>query len=95
LNSITPADHIRWREMSVTYRVPVSIIDRWGLASAQVSLGVRNLALWVNDQFKGMDPEVTLNGRCDGGLDCNFLDNTDGWQVPIPRRITFSTRVSF
>jgi hypothetical protein len=47
-----------------------------------------------------MDPENTLNGRCNvgtgtGGLDCNFLDATDGWQVPIPRRITFSTRVSF
>jgi TonB-linked SusC/RagA family outer membrane protein len=95
LNSIDPADHIRWRELSLTYRVPVSIIDRWGLASAQVSIGARNLALWVNSAFKGMDPEAQISGRCDGGLDCNFLDATDGWQVPIPRRITFSTRVSF
>jgi TonB-linked SusC/RagA family outer membrane protein len=95
LNSIDPADHVRWREASLTYRVPTSFIDRWGLASAQISLGARNLGLWVNNKFKGMDPEATLNGRCDGGLDCNFLDATDGWQVPIPRRITFSTRVSF
>jgi TonB-dependent starch-binding outer membrane protein SusC len=100
LNSINPADHVRWRELSLTYRVPTSFIDRWGLASAQFSLGARNLALWVNDRFTGMDPETTLNGRCNGGagsggLDCNFLDATDGWQVPIPRRITFSTRVSF
>ncbi len=95
LNSITPADHIRWREASVTYRVPVSFVERWGLASAQISLGARNLALFVKDEFKGMDPEVILSGRCNAGLDCNFLDATDGWQVPIPRRITFSTRVSF
>ena len=100
LNSITPADHMRWRELTLTYRVPVSFVERWGLASAQLSLGGRNIALWVNDKFKGMDPEVTLNGRCNastgqGGIDCNFLDGTDGWQVPIPRRITFSTRVSF
>ena len=95
LNSIDPADHIRWREVTLTYRVPTSLIDRWGLASAQISLGARNLALWVNESFKGMDPEVTLAGRCNGGLDCNFLDATDGWQVPIPRRVTLSTRVSF
>jgi TonB-linked SusC/RagA family outer membrane protein len=100
LNSIDPADHIRWRELSLSYRVPTSFIDRLGLASAQLSVGARNVALWVNDRFKGMDPELTLNGRCNAttgtaGLDCNFLDATDGWQVPIPRRITFSTRVSF
>jgi TonB-linked SusC/RagA family outer membrane protein len=95
LNSINKADHIRWRELSLTYRLPTSLIDRWGLASAQFSVGARNLKLWVNKDFKGMDPEVTLSGRCNGGLDCNFLDATDGWQVPIPRRITFSTRVSF
>ncbi|MEX2285057.1 MAG: TonB-dependent receptor, partial [Gemmatimonadota bacterium] len=95
LNSIDAADHIRWRELSLTYRLPTSFIDRWGLAGAQVSLGARNLKLWTNSAFKGMDPEASINGRCDGGLDCNFLDATDGWQVPIPRRITFTTRVSF
>jgi TonB-linked SusC/RagA family outer membrane protein len=95
LNSINAADHIRWRELSLTYRVPTTFIDRWGLASAQISVGARNLGLFVNDEFKGMDPEATLNGRCNGGLECNFLDATDGWQVPIPRRITLSTRVSF
>ena len=95
LNSIGAADFIRWRELSLTYRVPLSIIERWGLASAQLSVGARNLKLWVNSDFKGMDPENNINGLCNGGLDCNFLDSTDGWQVPIPRRITFSTRVSF
>ena len=95
INSINAADFVRWRELSLTYRVPVSVVERWGLASAQVSLGARNLALWVNSAFKGMDPENNISGRCDGGLECNFLDATDGWQVPIPRRITLSTRVSF
>jgi hypothetical protein len=95
INSINKADFIRWRELSLTYRAPVSFVESLGLASATFSLGVRNIALWVNGDFKGMDPENNINGRCDGGLDCNFLDGTDGWQVPIPRRITFSTRVSF
>ncbi|MGH7501616.1 MAG: SusC/RagA family TonB-linked outer membrane protein [Longimicrobiales bacterium] len=95
LNSINAADFIRWRELSLTYRVPISFVERFGLASATFSVGARNLGLWVNSAFKGMDPENNINGRCDGGLNCNFLDGTDGWQVPIPRRITFSTRVSF
>ncbi|HUF70333.1 MAG TPA: SusC/RagA family TonB-linked outer membrane protein [Longimicrobiales bacterium] len=95
INSINPADHVRWRELSVTYRVPTPFVARFGLASAQLSVGARNLALWVNDAYTGMDPEAVTNGRCDAGLDCNFLDNTDLWQLPIPRRITFSTRVSF
>jgi TonB-linked SusC/RagA family outer membrane protein len=95
LNSINPADFVRWRELTLTYRVPVSFIDRFGLAGATISVGARNLALWVNDAYTGMDPEAVTNGRCNGGLDCNFLDATDLWQIPIPRRITFSTRVSF
>ncbi|HEX6308543.1 MAG TPA: SusC/RagA family TonB-linked outer membrane protein [Longimicrobiales bacterium] len=95
LNAINTADHIRWREMSLTYRVPTSLIDRFGLASMQLSFGARNLALWVDQAFTGMDPEAVTNGRCNGGLDCNFLDATDLWQVPIPRRYTLSTRVSF
>jgi TonB-linked SusC/RagA family outer membrane protein len=95
LNSINPADHVRWRELTLTYRLPTAVIDRLGLASADLSFGARNLALWVNDKFTGMDPEAVTNGRCNGGLDCNFLDSTDLWQLPVPRRFTFSTRVSF
>jgi TonB-linked SusC/RagA family outer membrane protein len=95
LNSINPADFIRWRELTLTYRVPISFVERFGLSSATVSVGARNLALWVNSAYTGMDPEAVTNGRCDGGLDCNFLDATDLWQLPVPRRITLSTRVSF
>jgi hypothetical protein len=95
LNSINPSDYVRWRELTLTYRVPTSFADRLGLASAQISIGARNLAMWVNDAFTGMDPEAVTNGRCNGGLDCNFLDATDLWQIPVPRRVTISTRVSF
>ena len=95
LNSINPADHMRWRELTLTYRLPTTILDNLGLASGELSFGARNLALWVHDEFTGMDPEAVTNGRCNGGLDCNFLDATDLWQVPVPKRFTISTRVSF
>ncbi len=95
LNGVYPADFIRWRELSLTYRVPTSFVDQLGLASAAITLGGRNLALWVNDQYPGMDPEGNVNSRCNGGLDCNFLDSTEGWGIPIPRRYSLSMRVSF
>lgn len=95
LNSTYNANHVRWRELSLTYRVPTNFVDRFGFSTASVNLGVRNLHLWVSDEYPGMDPETNALGRCNGGTDCNFLNSTEGWSVPIPRRFTFSTRVTF
>jgi hypothetical protein len=95
INSIKPADFIRWRELSLTYRLPMSLVDRLGVASAAVSFGARNLAMWLNDAYPGMEPEGNILGRCNGGLDCNFLNGTEGWGIPVARRYTVSTRVSF
>ncbi len=95
LNGVNPADFVKLREISLSYRVPSSFVEQWGLGTATLTLGARNLATWVNGAYPGMDPEGNVLGRCNGGLDCNFLDSTEGWGVPIPRRITFSTRVTF
>lgn len=94
LNAIKPADFVRWRELSLTYRVPLSLIEQFGLTSAVLSVGARNLKLWVNDQYPGIDPEINLYSRCNGGLDCNFA-SVEAFGVPMTRRFTFSTRVSF
>jgi hypothetical protein len=45
--------------------------------------------------YPGMDPETNVIGRCNGGLSCNFLQGTEGWALPLPRRFTLSTRVTF
>ena len=95
LNMINPADWVRLRELSLTYRMPSDFIAGLGLNTATVSLGVRNVGLAVNNRFTGMDPEGQILGRCNGGLNCNFLQSVEGWGIPIPRRITFSTRVTF
>jgi TonB-dependent starch-binding outer membrane protein SusC len=95
LNSIKPADFVRWREVSLAYRLPPAVTDRLSLGGATISVAARNLALWVNSQYPGMEPEGNVLGRCNGGLDCNFLDSTEGWGIPVPRRFTFATRVTF
>ncbi len=96
LNAVYDASLIRFRELSLTYRVPSDIVENWGLSTATVNLGARNLHLFMlGDDYPGMDPETNVIGRCNGGLNCNFLDSTEGWAIPIPRRFTLSTRITF
>ena len=95
MNGIYDADQIRFRELSLTYRIPSDIVEGWGLSTATINLGARNLFLWMpGSEYPGMDPETNVIGRCNGGLSCNFL-STEGWALPIPRRFTLSTRVTF
>ena len=95
LNSVWDASWIRWRELSLSYRMPTDLIERMGLSTATINLGVRNLQLFMLGDYNGVDPEGNVIGKCTSGLDCNFLDSTEGWNIPIPRRFTFSTRVTF
>ena len=96
MNGIYDANVIRLREVSLSYRIPSDMVEGWGLSTATVNLGARNLKLWMPGSiYPGMDPETNVNGRCNGGLNCNFLNSTEGWAIPIPRRLTFSTRVTF
>jgi hypothetical protein len=95
MNGVFDASWIQWRELSLTYRVPSDIVEGWGMGTATINLGARNLRLFMLGDYTGMDPEGNVLGRCNGGLDCNFLSSTEGWGIPIPRRLTLSTRVTF
>ncbi len=95
MNGIFDASWINWRELGLTYRVPTETVAGMGLSSATINLGARNLYLFMLGDYTGMDPETNVLGRCNGGLSCNFLDSTEGWSIPIPRRFTLSTRVTF
>ena len=95
LNGVYDASFIKWRELSLSYRLPSDLVEGWGLSTATIDLGARNLSTFMLGDYTGMDPEGNVLGRCNSGLDCNFLDSTEGWGIPIPRRFTFSTRVTF
>ena len=95
MNGIYDASLIRFRELSLTYRVPSDLVEGWGLSTATLNVGARNLHMWVFGDYTGMDPETNVIGRCNSGLSCNFLNSTEGWSIPIPRRFTLSTRVTF
>ena len=94
MNGVYDADSIHWRELSLSYRVSAGVIERWGFSAATVNMGVRNLMLFMLGDYPGMDPEGNVLGRCNGGLNCNFLNSTEGWGIPIPRRFTMSVRLT-
>lgn len=50
-----PGDFTRWREFSITTRVPLRVMRWFNLGTMQVSLQGRNLALWT--KYKATDPE--------------------------------------
>ena len=96
MNNVHPADFLRWRELSLAYQVPGSFVQRLGFTNATVTVAGRNLVLWVNSEYTGMDPEINIIGRCGGGgIGCNFLTANEGWGVPLPRRYSVKVRLGF
>ena len=94
LNSIKPADFIRWREVSFRYDVSREIAQRIRLRSLSFTIAGRNLALWT--KYEGVDPELNAVGRGAGdSLDQNFLDGVEAFGFAIPRRLIFTMRMGF
>ncbi len=94
LNTIKQADFLRWREVSLTYTVPRTFTQRYGLRNLSFTVAGRNLALWT--KYDGVDPELNAVGRGAGSLlDQNFLDGVEAFGFAIPRQVVFTMRMSF
>jgi hypothetical protein len=92
LNEIEDADFVRWREISLTYRVPTNMAQRFGATNLALTMTGRNIALWT--KYSGTDPEVNLLGRTGSGLS-DQATGIDAFGFPLPRRLTISARVGF
>jgi TonB-linked SusC/RagA family outer membrane protein len=86
------ADHVRLREVSVTFLVPQSLLFTQRLSGASITLGGRNLALWKSD-YEGDDPEVLGVGSAASGV--NQLFNADVFTTPPSRRFIARFNVQF
>ena len=94
LNMIESADFLRWREVSLTWRVPREFVQSFGGRNLSLTLAGRNLALWT--QYSGVDPELNAIGRSGGNaLENNFLEGVEAFGFPIPRRVSFRARLTF
>lgn len=53
---------VRLRDVSLTYNVPSTLVQRMGLANASFSLYGKNLALWTPNENPYIDPELSTFG---------------------------------
>lgn len=94
LHQHEPGDFTRWRELSLTWEAPASVAARAGASSLSITAAGRNLLLWT--KYPGLDPEANAIGRGAGSaLEQNFLDSTDAFGIPIPRRFSLSFNYGF
>lgn len=99
LNAIEDADFVRWREISLSYEVPGSLLERFGMNNLQLTAAGRNVALWT--KYSGVDPELNVSGGrtstpgASGQEFNNFVTGVEGWGFAMPRRLTLSATVGF
>jgi hypothetical protein len=85
------ADHLRLREVSLTFSLPNAWAQRARAAGASLTLGGRNLALWKSD-YEGDDPDVLGVGI---GSGINQLFNADVFTTPPNRRFVARLNLQF
>lgn len=84
---VQPADFIKWRDLSLSYSLPQTLLGGTGLQRASLTLAAHNLAvLWT--RYGGADPEVNFHG------DATF-SRVDSWTMPQTRRLSATLRVDF
>ena len=94
LNQAQDGSFLRWRELAVTYDLGSSMARRVGFKTAAVTLAGRNILMWT--KYPGLDPESNENGRGSvGTLADNFQNATDGFGLPIPRRVSLALNFGF
>ena len=86
------ADHLRLREVSVSFLVPQSLLRTARLTGATITVGGRNLGLWKSD-YEGDDPDVLGLGTTNSGI--NQLFTADVFTTPPNRRYTVRLNVQF
>jgi hypothetical protein len=94
LNEVSDGDFLRFRELTLTYTAPQSVMSRFGGRDLSISFTGRNLFLWT--KYQGVDPEVSYTGAGgQSGVDENFVESIDAFGFPLPRRFGISVRFGF
>ena len=94
LHQAEDGDFIRLREIALTYNIPSRLASRLKSRNASVTVSGRNL--WLATKYSGLDPESNENGRgSTGALTDNFLVSTDGFGLPLQRRVSLIINLGF
>jgi outer membrane receptor protein involved in Fe transport len=79
---VEKTDWVRLREVSLSYKLNKSIINKTFFHSAEIYVSGRNL--WVSTPYTGIDPETSLIGAGNGqGLDYFNMPGTKSYTVGL------------
>lgn len=87
---IEDGSYIRLRELAVNYQLPTSVLDRMGMGSRTVRLGLVGRNLLTFDNYSGYDPDVSGPG---GGNP--FAYRVDYFTYPVFRTFTAMVEIGF
>ncbi|MEN8155474.1 MAG: SusC/RagA family TonB-linked outer membrane protein [Bacteroidota bacterium] len=58
---VVKGDHIRWQTIAISYIIPVQLLQKLNISSANISIRMRNIAVWSLDKrLLGQDPEQIM-----------------------------------
>lgn len=79
---VEETDWVRLREVTLSYRLGRSLLERTMFQSAEIFVTGRNL--WLSTPYTGIDPETSLIGAGNGqGLDYFNMPGTKGYVVGL------------
>lgn len=95
LNEIEQADYIRWQNLSISYQIPTTTVERLGINNASLTLSGSNIALW--SKYGGVDPLATGEGSLGQGasLQENFGGGMDTYGTPLLRSYSMTFKFDF
>jgi len=86
--NVFDATFIKWRELSLTYTFPSSIIEKTPFKALQIGVQARNLAIF-NSEIPHIDPESGLGGSG------SQLDGIERGGVPTTKSFGFNLTANF
>ncbi len=90
---VQPADFIKFRDLSLTYTVPTSLLKTLPVRTLSLTAAAHNLGI-VWTRYGGIDPEAnSYNNQQTYSM--NGFARTDLYAPPMMRRVTVSANVSF
>ncbi|NEM98237.1 SusC/RagA family TonB-linked outer membrane protein [Pontibacter burrus] len=86
--NIVDASFTKLREVSLSYKLPASIVEKTFFGNIEVGVSGRNLILWTPDENTYIDPEMNSFGNGNlQGYDFSSTPSTRSWGANI--RVTF------
>ena len=62
-SAIFDASYVKLREVSLTYRLPKSFVNRLKVQNASIAVLGNNLFMWTKAGIKGLDPEKAFQQK--------------------------------